>query len=154
MTRKNNVTPKYVVPESKYREVCKPLPVNKFAIQPGWKHAIDESQSIWPEYVNEVYNYESYLHKDGKGHHYEDLAEFSRILAFLEEGATKSVLVYRRHAGGFSWVVLDEIAYSQLCDYLDITKDFVLRERNPNKLELLSPKTAAEIESQPPGVLL
>ncbi len=123
MTRK-----KYAVSALKSKDVC--IANRGFSRRDEWMWAIYRSQLEWPEYVNDTYCYESQSLEDNE----EDI---NRILSFLEDGANHGALVYRRYHVGFSWVVLDEYAYAQLCNSLAIAKDFILVEQNPKLFKLV-----------------
>ena len=129
---------KYLLPAPVYKPVCMQInPNDNIKCHNDFYWAIVNAQLSWPSYVKAQYFFESTDKFD---------KQWDRILKFLERG-TGWALMYRRYHCGYSWVILDEYAYADLCNSMGIAKDYVLIERDSRNYQLVLRQTPPVIES-------
>ena len=129
---------KYLLPAPVYKPVCTQINSNdNIKCHNDFYWAIVNAQLSWPSYVKAQYFFESTDKFD---------KQWDRILKFLERG-TGWALMYRRYHCGYSWVILDEYAYADLCNSMGIAKDYVLLERDSGNYQLVLRQTPPVIES-------
>jgi hypothetical protein len=135
----NMARKKYLLPAPVYKQVCMQInPNDNIKCDNDFYWAIVNAQLSWPSYIKAQYYFESTDKLD---------KQWGRILKFLERGADWA-LMYRRCHCGYSWVILDEYGYADLCNSLGIAKDYVLLERNSGFYQLVLRQTPPVIEVQ------
>ena len=95
-----------------------------------WDRAINESQTIWPKYVEKIYNCKFFT--CGR-----DDDRYRILSKFLEVGAYTGTLVYHHYHQGFSWVVVDNYEYSLLLTDLEVDTNYVLVEQRDGDFNLV-----------------
>jgi len=131
-------------PEPIYREVCIQIgDRSDITDHDDWIRAIYQAEENWPEFIRETYYYSFNLNSETARE------ELMMVHSFLNE--CNSAIIYHRCWHGYSWIILNEVAYARICNALNISRDFVLVVRDSRSFELVRRKTlpVTEVASTP-----